>query len=241
MEYRLNRTMRLTLLHSVKFVMNSATVFAFALAQTEAFELPAKTFADLGSQQFREREIAQVELLNWARAQPGPAMTELLKQSQMAGDPEVRERCLGVLRNLVTDEYLKQGEGYIGIGLRDEIAEVAGEKDPRGVIRVTQVQADSPAAQAGIRLNDLVVGINGEVWHEALFRANVRMMKPNMKVDLKILRDGGLVNLKVTLGRRPLSADTPFFLGQNFDPEAIERAAKEAYFRRWLSHRKSQK
>lgn len=211
------------------------------LSHATAVELPSAALSGLGSQQFREREAAQLDLLDWARAKPGPAMTELLRQSQMADDPEVRERCLGVLRDLVTDEYLKEGEGYMGIGLRDEIGEVPGEPKPRGVIRVIQVAADSPAEHAGIRPNDLIAGINGEVWNETLFRANVRMMKPNMKVDLKILRDGRLVNLKVTLGRRPLSADTPSFPGQTFDPEAVERAAKEAYFRRWLSQRKLQK
>ena len=156
----------------------------------------------------------------------------------MADDPEVRERCLSVLRALVEDEYLKEGEGYIGIAMKDEISDVPGETKPREVIRVTLVQPDSPGALAGIHHNDLIVGLNGNVWHETLFRANVRMMKPNTKVDLKILRDGELLDLQVTLARRPKSADVLFFNGQTFDPEAMERAAKEAYFRGWLSLRK---
>ncbi len=216
-------------------------MLALAFPPVGAAELPPTVIAGLGSQQFREREIAQVKLLDWARAQPGPAMDELLRQSRMAGDPEVRERCLSVLRSLVTDEYLKEGEGYIGIALKDEMSDVPGEPKPRGVIHVLMVQPESPAEHAGIRQNDLIVGTNGEIWQEILFRANVRTMKPNMKVDLKILRDGGLIDLKVTVGRRPLSADISFFPGQTFDPEATERAAKEAYFRRWLSQRKLQK
>jgi membrane-associated protease RseP (regulator of RpoE activity) len=221
----------------IKFV----TVLGLVIAQANAIEPPKEAIAGLESQQFREREMAQAELLEWAREQPGPAMEVMLSQWKAADDPEARERCMNVLRDLVIDEYLKEGEGYIGIGLKDEIVEDPDERGSRAGIRVTQVQPNSPAERAGIRLNDLVVGINGEVWHDALFRANVRMMKPNMKVDLKILRDGELVNLKVTLGRRPLSADTPFFPGQSIDPESIERAAKEAYFRRWLSQRKLQK
>lgn len=209
---------------------------AATILQVAAVELPSKALAGLSSQQFREREGAQVEVYGWARAQPGPAMDELLRQSRVADDPEVRERCLGVLRTLIVDEYLNEGEGYIGIGLKDEISDVPGEPKPLGVIRVTRVQADSPAERAGIRQNDLIVGINGEVWPYILFQANVRLMKPNAKVELKILRDGEFVELKVTLVRRPLSADP-----QIFDPEAMERAAKEAYFRRWLSLRKSPK
>lgn len=222
----------------IGFPLKCSCMLAVMILPVQGVELPPKALSGLDSQQFREREIAQVELLDWARAQPLPAMDELLRQSRMAGDPEVRERCLGVLRALVTDEYLKEGEGYLGISLRDEISDVPGESKPRGVIRVMMVQADTPAELAGIRQNDLIVGINGEVWQDVLFRANVRMMKPNMKVDIKILRDGGLIDLKVTLGRRPLIADIAIFPGQTFDSEATERAAKEAYFRRWLSQRK---
>lgn len=222
----------------IEYPAKCVCMLAGTLFSAEAIELPPEALSGLGSRQFPERESAQVELLGWARAQPGPAMDELLRQSRTADDPEVRERCLSVLRALVMDEYLKEGEGYIGIGLKDEISDVPGEPKPREVIRVTQVQPDSPGAHAGIKQNDLIVGINGKVWHEILFRENVRMMKPNMKVDLKILRDGGLLDLKVTLGRRPLAADVLFFNGQISDPEAMERAAKEAYFRRWLSLRK---
>jgi hypothetical protein len=220
------------------FPLKCLYVLTLVLSPVEGIELPPEALSGLGSRLFREREAAQAELLGWGRAQPGPAMEELLRQSRMADDPEVRERCLSVLRALVEDEYLKEGEGYIGIAMKDEISDVPGEAKPREVIRVTLVQPDSPGALAGIHHNDLIVGLNGNVWHETLFRANVRMMKPNTKVDLKILRDGELLDLQVTLARRPKSADILFFNGQTFDPEAMERAAKEAYFRGWLSLRK---
>ena len=172
------------------FPLKCICVLALAFLSAEAVELPPNALLGLGSQQFSEREIAQVELLAWARVQPAPAMDELLRHSRMASDPEVRERCLSILRALVTDEYLKEGEGYLGIMLRDEIAEIPGEPKPRGVIRVQMVQPDSPAAHAGIRQNDMIVGINGEIWDEIIFRANIRKMKPNVEVVLKILRDG---------------------------------------------------
>ena len=121
-------------------------------------------------------------------------MDELFRQSRIAEDPEARERCLSILRELVIDGYAKEGEGYIGIGLRPEIGNVPGDPNPRGVIRVTQVQPDTPAQKADIRLNDLIVGLDREVWHEVdaslVFREKIRMMKPNTKVELKILRDG---------------------------------------------------
>jgi serine protease Do len=143
------------------------------------------------------------------------------------------------------DEYSKEGEGFIGIAMKDEISDVPNDPKARKVIRVTEVRQNTPARRAGILMNDLIVGFDGEVWYDkdALlpFREKIRAMKPNTKIVLKIIRDGKVLDCNVTLARRPLLADMPFFNGQNFDPDADERAAKEAYFRRWLSQKKLQK
>ena len=208
-----------------------------------ALELPAKDFRALASESFREREDAQAALLTWGRERPGPAMEEFLEQSRSAPDPEVRERCHYILRELVMDEYLSEGEGYIGIGLLDEISMVPGDEKARSVIRVTQVQPETPADQAGILPNDLIVGFEDEIWRGAeaspAFREKVRLLKPKTNIRLKILRGGEIVDVDVKLGRRPPNADNPFLNDRNFEQEAVERAAKEAYFRRWMSQRKS--
>jgi C-terminal processing protease CtpA/Prc len=94
-------------------------------------------------------------------------MEELYRQSRVADDPEVRERCLGVLRELVNDEYLSEGEGYIGIRMRDEVAAaVPGDANPRNAIRVMQVVPDSAAERAGLLVDDLIVGLNDLVWRD---------------------------------------------------------------------------
>lgn len=210
-----------------------------------SLELPQKDFLNLGSQKFQDREAAQSNLLAWSRMQPEPAMDELFRQSKIADDPEVRARCLNILRELVIDDYAKEGEGYIGIAMRPEIGNVPGDPNPRGVIRVTLVQPDTPAQKADIRLNDLIVGLDQDVWREVdaslVFREKIRMLKPNTKVELKILRDGVVTAVTVSLARRPLMADQLFFNGPNLDMEASERVAKEAYFRLWLSQRKLKK
>ena len=212
-----------------------------------SLELPAEPLANLKSEEFRQRESAQADLLAWARKQAEPAMDELFRYSRVADDPEVRERCLDVLRELVNDEYLKDGEGFIGIQMLDEWAKegIPGDPKPRGVIRVILVVADSAAQQAGLQVNDLIAGMDDLVWRERaaslLFREQIRQLKPDTKVTLKVLRNGNLMDLEVTLGRRPLTADILFFDPRQLDPEATERVAKEAYFRRWLERRKSRK
>jgi hypothetical protein len=208
----------------------------------QALELPAGPFANLKSDEFRVRESAQAEILAWARERREAAMDELHHQSRTAGDPEVRERCLAVLRELVNDEYLQEGEGYIGIRMQDENANLPGDPKPRSVIRVVQVVPDSAAHQAGLQLNDLIAGLGDTVWREGkaslVFGESIRQIKPGTRITLRILRDGAMMDLVVKLGRRPLAADNPFLDQRQVDLEAAERTAKEAYFRRWLERRK---
>lgn len=207
-----------------------------------ALELPAQAFKNLTSDEFRTREAAQAELLGWARKQHGPAMDELFRQSKIADDPEVRERCLGILRELVIDEYQKDGPGFMGIQGQDEITN-PGDPNLKIVIRVTQVVPGTPAQKAGLQVGDLIAGLEEEVWSTGgawnPFCAKIRETKPDTSVTLKVMRAGKLVDIAVKLVRRPLGADIQFFDERQFDPEAVEREAKDAYFRRWLESKKS--
>ena len=210
---------------------------------SRAAELPAELLAKLKAEEFRIRESGQAELLAWAHQQPEGVLDELLLHAREEDDPEVRERCLGVLKELVNDEYRKDGEGFIGIQMLDELANVPGDPKPRGAVRIVMVVPDSAAQQAGLQLNDLIVGMGDQIWHELGasldIRERIRQLKPNTKITLKILRNGNPMDIEVKLGRRPFAADMMFFDQRQFDAEAAERTAKDAYFRRWLEHHKA--
>lgn len=224
-------------------LLGSALMVNSQLAR--ALELPAEPLVNLNAEEFSKRESAQADLLAWARGHREPAMDALFRHSREAADPEVRERCLAVLRELVNDEYLKEGEGYLGIRMQDELANLPGEPKPHAVIRVIQVVADTAAQHAGIQPNDLIAGLGDLVWPERgasqLFMGKIRQLKPTSKVTLKVSRNGKLMDIEVTLGRRPFIADPMLLDERPVDLEAAERAAKQAYFRRWLEHKKSQK
>lgn len=211
--------------------------------RSRALDLPAGSLPALQSDEFRTRQAAQADLLVWARQRPEPAMDALFRVSRNHEDPEVRERCLAVLRELVNDQYLKEGEGFLGIRMLDEKAIVPGEQKPRSVIRVIQLVPDSAAQQAGVKLNDLIAGLDEKVWHDEAalqpFMGHIRQLKPGHRVMLRILRNGEMIDLSVKLGRRPLDADNPFPAQRKQDLEAAERAASDAYFRRWLERRKA--
>lgn len=209
-----------------------------------AVEIPVGPFAELKSEDFGKRETAQEELIAWSRLQPDAAMDAFFQQSRVADDPEVRERCLAILRELVNDEYSKDGEGYIGIRMRDEEMLLPEGNEPRGVIRVIEVVRDSAAAKAGLQLNDLIFGFDDVVLKEKLislpFMDKIRQLKPNSKITLNLFRDGKMMQIPVILGRRPPMLENTFFGEPQVDPEAAERAAKENYFRRWLERRKAE-
>lgn len=205
--------------------------------------VPAGYLVDLESPEYSVRERAETNLLEWGRRQPARSMPEIFKHTQNAKDPEVRERCLDVLRELVGDEYMAEGEGYIGIALswKDDLVVVPGEKKPRKAVRVTGVMANTPGQQSGILMNDLIIKLEGESWHDVdatpLFREKIKKMKPKSVASMTILREGELIDIKVTLSRRPLMADHQ----QNIDLNASEVAAKEAHFQRWLAQKKAGK
>jgi predicted metalloprotease with PDZ domain len=210
-----------------------------------AIEVPAEPLADLNAEEFRKRETAQGRLLEWAKEQGEPATDAIFRQFRESADPEVRNRCLGILRDLAIDQYQLDGKGYVGINMQNEIAKVPGDPRARSVIRVTAVMPDSAAEAAGLQVNDLIAGLEDDVWHLGLasqaFSDRIQKLKPGTKVKLKILRDGKLLDVEVKLGKRPFYADDPFFGGLHENLEAAEREAKEAYFRDWLERRKARK
>jgi len=207
--------------------------------------LPPELFAALSSQEFQEREAAEAKLLAWCKTKPESAKEELFKQYHLAEDPEAQVRCLAILRALVFEDYAREGEGYIGISMRDDTSLVPGDDRLRSVIRIMVTMPDTAAANAGIQPNDLIVGLADEVWYDVkaseLFMKQIRSMKPDKKVKLKVLRADAILDFTVTLGRRPVMADLHWFQGESVDLQAAERAAKEAYFRRWLNDKKAQK
>lgn len=205
-------------------------------------QIPKNYFSELGSPEFRNREIAQNEILEWARKRPRDAMNELLKQSRKATDPEVRERCLLVLKELVNDEFVKEGEGFLGISMLNEVTQLKDGPRIHHAIRVSLIMKGSAAEKAGLKLNDLIVGLDGENWTAGPaadpFSLEIKSKKPGTKVVLGLIREKEPRELTVVLGKRPLDANFLMMGDFSLDLNAAEIEAREAYFREWLAKRR---
>jgi serine protease Do/serine protease DegQ len=101
-----------------------------------------------------------------------------------------------VFARAVMDQLVRYGEvrrGRLGIAMEDV---VGGEG-----ATVAEVQADSPAAQAGLRKGDVVTGLNGRpVRSAAELRARLGVMPAGDTVELRVQRGGESRTLKARIG-----------------------------------------
>jgi serine protease Do len=98
--------------------------------------------------------------------------------------------------------YGKVEHSYIGVSISDvtpENSKFFALKDANGAV-VSEVQPDSPGAQAGLKVGDVIVGLDGKkVTGAGELQAEVSSKRPGTKVSLDVLRDGKSVNVPVTL------------------------------------------
>ncbi len=96
--------------------------------------------------------------------------------------------------------------GYLGIGSVDINAERAKELKLPGEIgvEVTRLDATSPAATAGLRLQDVLVEYNGQrVEGEVQLERLIRETPPGREVRIQVIRNGYAQSLIARIGVKP--------------------------------------
>ncbi|MFP1682406.1 trypsin-like peptidase domain-containing protein [Alloalcanivorax sp. C16-1] len=113
-----------------------------------------------------------------------------------------------IAREVMSDliEHGRVIRGYLGVSVQDinpTLAETFGMEEVRGGV-ITEVVSGSPAQQAGLQAEDVLVGINDETMgdgYEAMNR--IAGTQPGTALTLNVLRNGQRLNLDVTIGTRP--------------------------------------
>jgi serine protease Do len=107
------------------------------------------------------------------------------------------------------DQIIAHGKverGYLGILPQDVTPALAKafSADVNGGALVGEVTPNSPASRAGLKQGDIIVQVNGQSVSDAnQLRLKVGMMDPNSTINLKVMRDGQMQNIAVTLGEFP--------------------------------------
>jgi serine protease Do len=106
-------------------------------------------------------------------------------------------------------QLVKTGEvarGYLGVSIQSitpELAQALKLEERQGAL-VSEVVQGSPAAKAGIRQGDVIVGFNGETIDEARDLPAVVAKTPvGEDVTVTLRRDGNTQQVPVTMGKLP--------------------------------------
>ncbi len=96
-------------------------------------------------------------------------------------------------------------QGYLGVDLADvdqEKAQALKLKEVRGAV-ITLIDHDAPAGKIGLKVNDVVLQLNGQTVEGAeQLRRMLREIPAGRKVSLEISRDGNVQTLAVELADR---------------------------------------
>lgn len=109
----------------------------------------------------------------------------------------------------VMDQIVEFGEvrrGFLGIRMQDVTPDVAAELglSTAGGALVMSVEEGSGAEQAGVQIDDVIVGINDEpVGNGNELRNRIGLMRPGDQIEINLLRGERRMALTATLGLRP--------------------------------------
>jgi serine protease Do len=96
----------------------------------------------------------------------------------------------------------KVEHGYMGIGISDvtpDEAKFFKVSNASGAV-ITQVEQDSPAAKAGLKVGDVITELNGAAVSDAgQLQVEVGQKQPGTTIRLGVLRDGKNLEIPVTL------------------------------------------
>ena len=106
-----------------------------------------------------------------------------------------------VMDQLIRDGTVRRGSLGVTIqSLTPEAVSRLGLQTARGAL-VTSVISGGPAERAGVRANDVIIGLNGNpVDDPNALRNAVASTQPGTQVELTVWRNGGEQRLRVTLG-----------------------------------------
>jgi Do/DeqQ family serine protease len=136
-----------------------------------------------------------------------------------------------VMAQLIDHGSVERGRiGVNGQDLTPELAKAFGLTSTNGGI-VTRVLPKSPAAKAGLKSEDIILGANGkDIENFGQLRNIVGLLRVGDKVDLKVLRGGKPQTITVTVGKDSEQATpgielNPALAGATFAP--VDESAQQ--------------
>lgn len=156
----------------------------------------------------------RVDLVLYPGFSGGPLVDASGKVAGLVTSGLSRQLELAVPTSTVTrivDELLATGRisrSYVGLGLQpvalpEALRHLAAGSDARGLI-VVSIEADGPAARAGMMLGDVLVALEGTPLHDpGDVQALLAGRRAGTAVTVSLVRAGAPLEVAITLGERP--------------------------------------
>jgi len=182
--------------------MNHILVIIFIILGTTVAESSLdQILVKLESTEFKERQDASTELLEWSTSHPSKALKEIPNMLRKTSHPEATAR----LKKIALKIYLSKTNSQFGFGfaLSDQIFY---EDLPVTGIHVSSIKEKGPAHKGGLRRGDIIVALSQGTFNRESTKDEVKQRflatTPETKVKLTVLRDGK----KIILNIRPKAA-----------------------------------
>lgn len=207
----------------------------------------------LASPQSEQRKKAREELSAWAEKDPDQSKQLFLQWMRESKEPEVRERCLQLLKPIAALEYGRFGEGFMGISMGPAVmVQLPGDEKACYGLLISNVSKGSPAEKAALVPGDVIVSIHGFQWRDSEtiqdidrgLSAKIRAVGAGNMAKLGVWRKGKLETIEVLLTRRPSGIEQlPMQLlangGVKVDDKELQKMGDEEknsseYFAEWL-------
>src|SRR6266704_4615788 len=140
------------------------------------------------------------------------------------------------LARTVMDQLVKTGHverAVMGIGITEagqEDAEAVGLKQIRGVLVEDYAPGESPAKDAGLKLGDVIVALDGQpIDNTPQLQQKVGFKRPGESVEVTVLRQGGeKKTFTLRLARAPTDSETEVASTGRVKPKSDASAKEEA-------------
>ncbi|MBQ3376901.1 MAG: PDZ domain-containing protein, partial [Synergistaceae bacterium] len=114
-----------------------------------------------------------------------------------------------IMNDLVSFGKVKRG--WLGVSIQNvtpEMAKLNNLKDLEGGVILGDVFKDSAAEKGGLKRGDIITHVNNEKVKDVnWFVQKIRALAPESETELKVIRRGKSLNIKIKLDERPDSAD----------------------------------
>jgi len=123
-------------------------------------------------------------------------------------------------------------QGYLGVDLADvdqQKAQTLKLKEARGAV-ITLIDHDAPAGKIGLKINDVVLQLNGQkVTGAEQLRQQLRRIPAGRTVNIEISRDGNIQTLAIQLAdRRAMEHDVWNKIGTSEDGQEPESDIRDS-------------